>query len=383
MQPRTLMKPSRLICLVLVGFAGYPAVMFGEEPATTANDAAALEPYQKALDGRIDLAAKLYGLNEDQVGKLRVWAQPLLSAQVAYMEQHQVTLRRREQALATMVDRMESVTEDTRQKITHRMQMQIYRIHGQAPLSFAKVVGQTESMLSPEAVKAGREAISNQYADILKGEPLAIADIDRLIIPPVEVDPDGDPVFALNPSPAADTARAAGTDTKPTAPMSKEQLAAERERKEAALAARTQANPPSDKTAPPPPPNAAVQKPAQPQAPLEPAPDVAEWDATVRAAVDRYGFDQAQSMAAFSIAKSCKSRAMEHKKSNQEAYAKAAAIADDAEKQTALKALDGRYDQLYAELKQRVAALASVEQENRAAAAEKSAGADTQAKTGS
>lgn len=377
MQPRVY-SSFRFALMFVATLATVSAqVSYGQDEFTPEQQAAAMSAARASVKERLQIAIEAYSLDEAKSTELRTWAEGLLPAQVEYMMRQDATLRRRSQALSSMVQAMQNVTEEQRQQIIDRMQGQIYRIYANAPLSLAKVVRHVESTATQESVKLGREAIAKKYAAQLKGEALAIADIDRLIIPPVEYDPDAQQTFAVRPDKSEALAA---------------QQARVKEKREAAAAKnRAGVNGKTDQSLTKgddgstalPPPTAPVKRPLKAPRPLPPAPPVTEWELVVHDAAERYGFDQVQRDSAMSACKSCKLRAIEHRDANKDAYQQAEQNTDDVEKRRATKELDVRIDQLYAELRSRVDNIATMEQKNRAAENDKSKDAKGTASTGS
>lgn len=377
MQPRDC-SSFRFALMLVATFAPLSAqVIHGQDGFTPEQLEAAMSAARASVNERLQIAVEAYSLDGAKSAELRAWADGNLPAQVEYMSRQDATLRRRSQALSSMVQAMQNVTEEQRQQIIDRMQGQIYRIYANAPLSLANVVRHVESTSTQEAVKLGREAIARKYAAQLKGEALAIADIDRLIIPPVEYDPNAQQVFAVRP----DKAEA----------LAAQQARVKEKRDAAAAKNRAGVNGKADQSLTKgddgstalPPPTPPAKRPLKAPKPLPPAPPVTEWELVVHDAAERYGFDQMQRDSAMSACKSCKLRAIEHRDANKEAYQQAEQNTDDVEKRRAMKDLDVRIDQLYAELLSRVDNIATLEQKNRAAADDKSKDAKGTASPGS
>lgn len=331
----------------------------------TSNDATSADAQRKAevmkrfKSARLAFVIEHYGLNAAQAGNVEAWMESQTTAHESYMAERELTLRRREVALTSLIAKMRDISDATRDEVARRMQDQIYDIYAKSPLSLANTARYAESVLSPEMVELGRKMIQNRHADKLGTGPVDLSRLDRILVEPIRVG-SGEVVFPTRSSTAtADTLRANAT---------REALSSGAEGYPASR--RTKPDLPAAEQSPavkkPPPPPSAPEQPAL-HAPLEPAPPVGQWKSQLESMIIRYQLTDSQRSVAESIFESCQIRAQRALEAKHAEIEKAEAIPDETSRTKTLRTLTKEADKIYSEMCSRIEAVASLEQRNRAA----------------
>ncbi|MBX3395034.1 MAG: hypothetical protein KF841_06665 [Phycisphaerae bacterium] len=333
----------------------------GATPTDAQRKAEALRRFKSA---RLAFVKDLYALDGGQASNVEAWMESQAAAHQSYMAERELTLRRREVALTSLITKMRDISDATRDEVARRMQEQIYDIYSKAPLSLANTARYTESILSPDMVELGRKMIQNRHADKLGVGPVDIARLDRLLVEPVRVG-SGEVVFPARASTAAaDTLRA--NATKEARSSGAEAYPASNKLKPDPRAAED-----SPVMKKPPPPSAPEISASS--APLEPAPPIDQWKSRLESMIARYELTDDQRSVAESIFESCQSRAQRALEAKHADIEKAESIPDEASRAKALRTLTKEADRIFSEMCSRIEAVASVEQRNRAAQRDRTA----------
>ncbi len=340
--------------LLLLAFAGGA---FGQEQPVVARIGDAPIPddvkarFTPMIEERVSFFGKHYQLGESAMAKLRGELERLIGEQAIYSGRWDATLRRRNLALSRTLPANTEISEALKNRLMQKYQEEIYDIHLKSPMGYANVARRVESGMSTEAIAAAHQRLATAFADRLQGQPIKTEQLDRVVLGPVQpLLSTPDPLErALNPN------------------------AAPRPAKIDPATRQTALTAPQQPLGPPPPPRADVP-PEKVQ--LEPAPAVDAWQPKLDELMDYYRFDEKQRASAAGVLSSCTKRANDHLTSNAEAYEKAKAISDEAERSKALGELNQKVDGLYNEFRRRVDSIATLQQKAEAAARDKSAGAE-------
>ena len=318
------------------------------------------------IEQRMQFVSDAYGLDDQQTQRLRADLAKLQAIHEAYMSRYRRTLRRQTKAISLVIPQQGEYDAAMRASLTAKIQNEIYNINARAPLSLANVVGKTEAMLSPGLIEGGRRKIAAKYATVLKGKPLNIKTIDRLILKPVASSSTAaKPAFAPPAAPANQTA--AVSAKKKVDPVQRRRVVPEPIKiKDQASASRPQ-RPATPPTAAPPikrktPPSTRAKAPPQPVRPLPPAPPTTDWAAAMDASVTEYGFSDQQKLVAQTALKSCLNRAESYLQRKKKPLDRAKQAAPSDENAKRLVELRRPIDKLYDELNQRIDSIATVEQ---------------------
>ena len=377
----------RLLFVFLSSLVSLPAWAAAQTPTrsatleTQARRIAKQEnPYLQLIEERLVFVRDAYGMNTDQIARLRTGLTARIPDHDAHMALHELTLRRRTMALSQVIPGMEEGPVKT--QLTAKYQNEIYDIHEKAPLGLAATAEAAEAMLPRDQVERGRQAIAKKYASALKGAKLNIARIDRLVLKPVEP---GERLVIRQSTP--DVAESPVSQQPPTEignpqPVQKASLFPPRDpsvKKRAAAdlaAAKIPKKPATLRTLEPGAPT--VQKPAvnkprptrsqppkvvrKPAPPPPPAPPFGEWGQALSSAKTRFGFDAAQEKTASQVLENVRTRAQAYLNQTKGDYEKANATIDAGEKSKQLKTLNQKLDVFYDELNKRIESIASIEQ---------------------
>lgn len=306
---------------------------------------------------RMRFVCDAYGLNDQQTQRLRAGLEKLQSLNDAYMSRYRRTLRRQTKAISLVIPQQSQYDEAMRASIASKIQDEIYDIYAKAPLSLANVVSKTEAMLSQAGIERGRRKIAAKYASLLKGKPLNIKTLDRLILKPV----------ARSTAAAAPAFAQPGANARKRAvPVPPHKIASAPTKVDRrANAGQTQA-PTPPRVAPPPKRNTTSVKrappPPRPQAPLSPAPPPTDWAGVLNTAAAQYGFSEKQNLVAQAALKSCLERAESYLQKNGESLDRAKKAAPSDQNTKKLLELRRPLDKLFNELNQRIESIATVEQ---------------------
>lgn len=124
--------------------------------------------------------------------------------------------------------------------------------------------------------------------------------------------------------------------------------------------------PPPQPPTPPAPAKPAAQQPSAPPAPppppLQPAPPLDDWDRVVDTVAERYKFDSQQKQKAQRILKDLRERARQYRKSHADEYEQIKRMPAGQERTAEERRVNVPLDELFAELKERLENLATVEQ---------------------
>ncbi len=349
--------------------SGLPRPTIGQPPVDTtdAND-------RELIASRLRFLQEMYGLDAEKAAQLRTTLNEQLPAHRSYQDQLNLTFRRLRVALS-LLEQDATLSPDQREKRMAKFEGQYHHRLADAPLSMANIIRQGEALLSKGQVTEGRTRIRAKLADRLGPESDGF-DLDRINavlagpVFPIEL-PDlskSYPVPEPDPSAARDQQQrrapaptASAAPPRPRAPLTTD---SRQPRPDPDPRETLSPRPPAVKTQRPLS-RTARQAPAPPK-PLEPAPPEAEWANYVDQASADYGFSKAQEQAARAVFSSCRSRAQAHRSGRQAEYQEVENTADQAERVEALRQLNLRLDQLYAELTERVDAVASLEQKRKA-----------------
>jgi len=336
--------------------------------AQSSPGAKAQDDTTKLIEQRVRFVRDAYGLDPKQAQRLRSELMSLKSEHESYVSRFERTLRREAKAIADVIPQQDNYDDAMKAKLTERMQNDIYKIHAKAPLSLANVVKKAEGMLSRAQINQGRRKIAAQFAAALKGAPLDVAKIDRLVIKPIVPNKHPtQPAFLASsdqPNKQGSVSPKKG-EAKPTPPkrvVAKPiQIKPQR---------RPQAKPPLNRPPRATPPNRpptpvrrpAQRKPASPKKPLPPAPPTEQWTADFQKTVAHYGFSNKQKKVGQTVLKSCLTRAQAYLQKEKGAIEAAKKSLAGNEKAKRLAELKRPLDKLYSELNRRLRSVATIEQ---------------------
>lgn len=309
-----------------------------------------VEYYRPLIESRCQWVGEMYALDEAEVAGLRDALKSQIPTHVAYMLDHDVTLRRYSIALGEVIPNETGEDDKIRAKVARRLRDKIYSIHARAPLSVANLIRRVEAKLSPPQVQKGRNVIQLKYAAKLQGRPFSLESIDRLLLDPFEPSvPKRIPQATIDPTPPL-TPPSPGDDLK----------LGEVRRVRGNL--RPDAKPAPVQR----PPRPAVRRGPPVAPPPPPAPALNEWVKVVHDATLRYGYSDDQKARAVRIHQACHKRARLHREKNKQAYQTTEKLTDAKAKNEKLRELNRPLDKLYSELNQRLRSIASVEQQQAA-----------------
>jgi hypothetical protein len=371
-----MMFPKLLFCSLMVLWSASqlpaqsegpaPQSAVGQLPADTTGAAG-----RELIASRLQFLQEMYGLDAEKTARLRTMLSERLPAHRSYQDQMLLTFRRLRVALA-LVKNDAKLSPAEREKRTATFERQYYEHLAKAPLGMTNVIKLGEAMLSEGQVAQGRARIKAKLGDRLgpHSEGFDLSKIDAILtgpISPIELPDLSKPYSVAEPSPnlatlppqrQPRTPPANATPRPPRAPITTDS----RQTRPNARARKT-SSPLTRAAKPRTPPKRTANRPPQP---LRPAPPDAEWAKYLEKASTDYAFTKAQEQVARAALSSCQSRAAAHRAGRQAEYQEAENTADPAKKAEALRQLNHRLDQLYAELTQRVDAVASLEQRRKA-----------------
>ncbi|MCG8406812.1 MAG: hypothetical protein MI923_16570 [Phycisphaerales bacterium] len=333
MSARTLLAAQSVLFLVSASFAQTPKETQSHPPEL-------VMLYRALVNERVEFVGRAYQLNKEQEKSLQSELEALIPDHIDYMDNNGKKLRLRTAAVAKVLP---TQAKSTREKLTIKYQDEIYEIHTKAPLSSTNAVKRAEGMLSKAQIDRGRAALAKQFAKELKGAPLDIEKIDRLVLQPVQPEPKKKPKPPAKPKPTASTQQPPRRNVTPQKP----------------------------RTPPPPLPKSSKESQTKPPEKLEPAPPVDTWQTVMDKAISQYDFSAVQQESAKRVLNSCRRRAEVHLKDNKEAYEQANQTTSAEEKSKKLKELNRSLDKLYSELNNRLESIATIEQKHASAARKK------------
>lgn len=317
------------------------------------------------IEQRMQFVSDAYGLDDQQTQRLRADLVNLQAIHEAYMSRYKRTLRRQAKAISLVIPQQDEYDAAMRASLNAKIQGEIYKINAKAPLSLANVVSKTEAMLSSGKIERGRRKIAAKYATVLKGKPLNIKTIDRLILKPVAPSSTAvrldfaPPVAPVNQTAAASPKRKADPERRRRVAPVPNTI------RDRAIASRLQQ--PATPPRPVPPiepkarPSIARDRP-QSTRPPPPAPPTTDWAAAYDASVTKYGFSDKQKLVAQTALKSCVNRAESYLQKNKESLDRAKQAAPSDENARRLTKLRRPIDKLFRELNQRIHSIATIEQ---------------------
>lgn len=319
---------------------------------------------EKLLEDRIRFVRDMYQPSGSDMAKIQESLRDLVNAQQQYQRQAALTLSRLALAIS-IVHHDPNLIHERKLLRINKFQTQYHNILARAPLSLLHTVRLAEATVPAEQASAGRARMTEKLA--LNAKELAtVFDLDRvdgIVHGPIEPGPrpaiqlpdrQAPQPLVLSPQPAERSA-----PLQPATPSVQP-------------SAETPAEP--AKALPPPPPPAPRSVSPSPGAPVATAPPVSAWKDHLNVATQKYGFNPAQMEAAQSVINQSIGFAMKHIERNQSAIDQANAMPDSPEKTAKLKELNDPVDRTYDSMVRRIDALASIEQRNRAAQNESTAG---------
>lgn len=361
--------------LLIIGFvavAGLPVVAQTARPYLPADEA----DVQKLIADRTQFIQDIYQPTPADAAKIIEAMRELEGTQAQYQRQSALSLSRLNLSFSIVYH--DSNREPAkRTELMKRFERQYYDILAKAPLSLRNVVRIAEATLSPDVATKGRAAAAQKLATQAsqRGEPFDIELIDCIaygpLVPgprpeiqlperpaaqPLELTPPKSPMAQTTPPPVATPPSTPPVPPAPTAQTPPAPI-----------------QPVVRDTTPPPPPAPVVAK-TPPNGILPPAPAMSEWKNMLNTASQKYGYNTAQMEAAQNVINQSMSIAEKHRTANAGAFAEVEKMPDSPEKTAKLKNLNEPLDKVYDTMVKRMESLASLEQRNRAAAAQKAAG---------
>lgn len=328
----------------------YAVTAAGQSPGKPAAEAGKASTL---IEQRMQFVCDAYKLDDQQQQRLRADLAKLEDIHDAYMSRYRRTLRRQAKAISLVIPNQQDEYDAAMQaSLTAKIQDEIYSIHARAPLSLAFVVGKTEAMLSSGRIEGGRRKIAAKYATLLKGRPLNIRTIDRLVLKPVA--PSATTAMPAFAPPAASAKKKVNPVQRrkvvPEPIKIKAPANADRGRPTATPQIKPKLRPPVAATA------------SRSIGPLPPAPPTADWAAALDASVAKYGFSDNQKLVAQAALKSCLNRAESYLQKNKGAFDRAKQAVPSDGNAKPLTKLQRPIDMLFNELNQRIDSIATVEQ---------------------
>lgn len=336
---------------------------------------------QKLVADRHRFVEQVYDPAPETSARILDALKELADAQRDYRAKVNLTLERL-RLVIDIIANDENLTDDQRAARHQKFQGQYYRILARAPLSLRNVVRLAEVTLPSDAVSAGRARMQSVFATEIKAMsmPFDVENIDGIAFGPIQ--PGDKPEIQLPSRQVAEKPPAApSTPAQTPTPESAQSSAAAPRRTPVDVPTPPKADLRKERAdalakAPsaPPPPVAPPRTDAAPAGkPAAPAPPISEWRSRTLQLAEKFDFSEGQKVSAESILEQCTKQAEAYRSENESAYQGASALPAGEEKTKRLADLDAPINSLYDQMVQRISALASLEQRNRAAARDRAA----------
>lgn len=299
-------------------------------------------------DDRRRFLTAIYAISGPELDKVMQAISTQLPAQQAYQARNAKTVDRIDLAVA-IVNGDSTLSEADRANRLARFNRQLNELHRKAPLSLSNVMRIAEGIVPSDKAAAARQRLLNAYGTEVKDaggqlDPNKLDDLMVKFLPPKKR-------LDLPPPPQKEaTPQATPVTVSPVPPPSP-----------------TSPPPPNQPTAQqtPPPTPAVATPPAPAPKSYPPAPPVADWEKSMRQVILKYRFSDSQKQVAEKIYMQCLDRAKQHTATAKADYEAAEKLSGEA-KVKALEKLNQPINTCYGEMGERLEAVASIEQKQKA-----------------
>lgn len=364
---------TRTLIIALVLFAGYGSVRAGE----TLYLAADHKDVKELLADRNQFIMDVYEPAAADAARIMDALRDLEGAQGEYQRKSALTISRLKLA-TSIVYHDPSHDPSTIDARMSKFSGQYQNILAKAPMSLRNVIRIAEASLPTEVSNAGRTRMAQKFAPLLKnsGASFDVEMIDAIVNGPLIPGPRPEIQLPSRPTPQS---LALTNEPAPVPPASHDTStpaptppppAVDPSNPHAPKPAQPSPPTPSNKLSPPPPP-APRQSTPPPGAPLPPAPPIEDWSGYLKQATEKFGLNPGQMEAAQAVVNQSIALGQKHRDANRAAFEAANQASDPQSRAEKLKPLQEPLNRIYNTMVRRVESIASLEQRNRAATAEK------------